>query len=102
MLQPAPRGVGCGLPYLGRLNRKLNALRDTIFSPLAECPGRWTLIIPMTQWALSTAVVSISWCLICGYSEPVDIVLNSMALTFIRSAFVAVSLNVRALRTCTL
>jgi hypothetical protein len=44
----------------------------------------WTLAIPIVQWALSTAVVSISWCLICGYSEPVDIVLNSMALTFVR------------------
>eukprot|EP00041_Stephanoeca_diplocostata_P029250 m.858809 g.858809 ORF g.858809 m.858809 type:complete len:394 (+) comp23525_c0_seq1:370-1551(+) len=43
----------------------------------------WVLLIPAMQWVLSTAIVSVSWCLIAGYSDPVDVVLNSMAFTFI-------------------
>lgn len=41
------------------------------------------LLIPFIQWALSTAIVCVSCVVICGFDEAFDIVMNSLAFTFI-------------------
>jgi len=43
----------------------------------------WVLFIPLLQFGLGTAVVAVSCCVICGYTKAFDIVLNSLAFTFI-------------------
>lgn len=43
----------------------------------------WVLLIPAMQLLLCTAVASVSCCITCGFTDAVDIVLNSLAFTFI-------------------
>lgn len=43
----------------------------------------WVLAIPLLQWALSMSIVTVSWCMICGFDDAFDVVMNSMAFTFI-------------------
>ena len=43
----------------------------------------WVLFIPALQLLLGTAVVATSCCITCGFTDAIDIVLNSLAFTFI-------------------
>ena len=43
----------------------------------------WVLLIPALQLLLCTAVACVSCCITCGFTDAVDIVLNSLAFTFI-------------------
>ena len=43
----------------------------------------WVLAIPLLRYALATGVVAVSCCVTCGYTDAFDIVLNSLAFTFI-------------------
>jgi len=43
----------------------------------------WVLVIPLLRYVLATGVVAVSCCVTCGYTDAFDIVLNSLAFTFI-------------------
>lgn len=43
----------------------------------------WVLAIPLLRYVLATGVVAVSCCVTCGYDDAFDIVLNSLAFTFI-------------------
>lgn len=43
----------------------------------------WVMLIPMLQFALGLLVVLVSCTVTCGTEEPFDVVLNSLAFTFI-------------------
>jgi len=43
----------------------------------------WVLVIPVVQYILAVSIVSVSCSIICGYDKAFDIVLNSLAFTFI-------------------
>lgn len=43
----------------------------------------WVLLIPLLQYMLAVGVVAVSCCVTCGYVNAFDIVLNSLAFTFI-------------------
>ena len=43
----------------------------------------WVMAIPLLQFLLGSSVVAVSCCITCGFIDAVDIVLNSLAFTFI-------------------
>jgi len=55
------------------------------FLPLKgeQVRNQWTLSIPLIQYAVQLVVVTVSFLIICAQNEPFDIVMNSLAFTFI-------------------
>lgn len=45
--------------------------------------NQWVMLIPLLQYLLAVGVVAVSCCVTCGYINAFDIVLNSLAFTFI-------------------
>eukprot|EP01060_Flectonema_neradi_P015192 TRINITY_DN21870_c0_g1_i1.p1 TRINITY_DN21870_c0_g1~~TRINITY_DN21870_c0_g1_i1.p1 ORF type:complete len:390 (+),score=44.85 TRINITY_DN21870_c0_g1_i1:51-1220(+) len=45
--------------------------------------NKWAIGLPLLQWFFNTIVAAVSCTVICGYSDAVDIILNSLAFTFI-------------------
>lgn len=43
----------------------------------------WVMVVPVLRCALAMCVVGVSCCVTCGYNDAIDIVLNSLAFTFI-------------------
>eukprot|EP00928_Gymnodinium_smaydae_P024984 TRINITY_DN20049_c0_g3_i2.p1 TRINITY_DN20049_c0_g3~~TRINITY_DN20049_c0_g3_i2.p1 ORF type:complete len:422 (-),score=70.58 TRINITY_DN20049_c0_g3_i2:644-1852(-) len=43
----------------------------------------WSLAIPLIQYAVLFAIATVSFVMVCAHSEPFDIVMNSLAFTFI-------------------
>eukprot|EP01064_Diplonema_japonicum_P004546 TRINITY_DN129_c0_g2_i1.p1 TRINITY_DN129_c0_g2~~TRINITY_DN129_c0_g2_i1.p1 ORF type:complete len:406 (+),score=44.32 TRINITY_DN129_c0_g2_i1:70-1218(+) len=81
--------VLCAVYY--RINERVSAMFafadfNNYFLPLKGETVRnenAVLLVPLLQWTLNTMVASVSCCVICGYTDAVDIVLNSLAFTFI-------------------
>ena len=46
-------------------------------------PNSWVMAIPLLQFLLGSSVVAVSCCVTCGFIDAIDIVLNSLAFTFI-------------------